>query len=408
MRTVPGLCGLLAGLMWLVGTNAVQARVQLDTSVAPPYQTEEAGVLGGTAVTTLDCVFSRVGLPYEARVVPWRRAWFNLQNGLTDGVFSVMPHAEMETVADLSGPLALEKWYWYARSAERLRAPGFPESARLGVVLGSNVSGWLRTRGLAPVEEVTSERQLLQLLDNDRIDAFLADSRTVEALLERHAAGVALFSRFERYMPLAAYFSHRFLTSRPGFLARFNGALADCNTESMQLSAGEQLRLTRLLESNLAPLVRSREVLGALRQRRETQPLLPETRIMALDQQWRAEIGVTPQPLIQAVLAEPLSRFLAAFESHHQDLYNELLVVDRQGLNVGISRVSSDYWQGDEEKFSRVFPPATSDHHMGAIEYDASTGRFQVHISVRVVDPDTGTALGVLIAGVDVEALLQE
>ncbi len=34
----------------------------------------------------------------------------------------------------------------------------------------------------------------------------------------------------------------------------------------------------------------------------------------------------------------------------------EVFVMDARGLNVAASDVTSDYWQGDEEKFSETFP----------------------------------------------------
>lgn len=398
---------LVLGLVMAAGSAAACARMQLDTSIAPPYQTEQDGVLGGSAVTTLNCVFGKIGLSYQVRVVPWRRAWFNLQNNLTDGVFSVMAHPEMEAHGRLSAPLALEKWYWFGRSLEQLRAPDFPANLRLGAVLGSNASGWMRQRGLIPVEEVTSERQLLQLLDSGRIDAFLADAATMEQWLTEQQSRAALYSDFEKYTPLAVYFSHAFLASRPGFFERFNAELAECNTASMALSDGEHLRLVRLMEAMLLPLSRSSEVLAALRRQRDQGEWLSQMQIDALDEQWRREISATERPLIQTMLQQHLSRYLQVFEEKHPD-FTEVMVVDRQGMNLGISRPSSDYWQGDEDKFLQVFPPARDSYHVGSIEYDASTGKFQVPVSVRVTDPDSGEALGVLIVGVDIEAILQD
>ena len=77
-------------------------------------------------------------------------------------------------------------------------------------------------------------------------------------------------------------------------------------------------------------------------------------KILELDKKWRAETKSTDQPLISATLTNPLSSYLTRIQAHAKGLYTEIFVMDTNGLNVGQSNISSDYWQGDEAKFQKT------------------------------------------------------
>ena len=398
------LVGLLLVSLPLPGTG----RILLDTSHSPPYQLEQDGSVSGSAVETLSCVFRAVGLPYEVRVVPWRRARFNVQNGLSDGLFSAMPFAEMDQYATLSAPLALEKWYWFALSERLLYEKSFPLGRRLGGVLGSNQSGWLAERGMALSDEVTSVGQLVSLLESGRIDAFLADIHTVHQYLRDHDPVPLIYSRFEKYTPLGVYFSNNFLRARPDFLNRFNDKMSQCNTATVQLSAVELGKLMRMVEARMLPVAGSTEVISAVTDANRVRANMSVEHLRHLDRKWIEEMETGSRDLIDKVQSSRLSRYLQVVEAKESGFFTEILVMDRVGLNVGVSRVTSDYWQGDEKKYQAVFPPGGEHIFIDRIEYDASTGKFQVQVSVRLHDPVTAEAIGVMTAGIDVEAMLQE
>jgi ABC-type amino acid transport substrate-binding protein len=397
----------LVVLLALVSAPAA-ARMLLDTNVSPPWQLERDGQLTGTAVATLDCVLSAIGIPYEVRVVPWRRGHFNVQNGLSEGIFSVMPTAEMDRYATLSAPLALEKWYWFALSEAVLDQAGFPEAHRIGAVLGSNQASWLATRGIRPAEEVTAVSQLVTLVETGRIDTFLADIHTVNEYLASRSNRPLIYSRFEKYTPLGVYFSHRFLGSRRGFLERFNAAVADCNTSSVQLSADEQIRVHRLVEERVTDWAHGELLISALREANRVRHDVTPADIQRLDHQWMSEVSSGDHVLIATIQGHPLSALLRDIQQRSGGLFTEIIVMDRLGLNVAVSEITSDYWQGDESKYQRVFPPGGEAVFMDRIEYDPSTRQFQVQVSIRITDPQSMTPIGVLTVGIDVEAMLQE
>lgn len=65
----------------------------------------------------------------------------------------------------------------------------------------------------------------------------------------------------------------------------------------------------------------------------------------------------------------------------------EVILMDRNGANVCISRETSDYWQGDEEKFQKPYQEG-HDIFMGEAAFDQSTGVYALQISALVWDGD--------------------
>jgi hypothetical protein len=86
-------------------------------------------------------------------------------------------------------------------------------------------------------------------------------------------------------------------------------------------------------------------------------------------------------------------------------MYTEIFVMDGRGLNVGQSDVTPDYWQGDEAKWQKTYLEGPGAIHIGDIEMDESTQQFQAQVSVSVVDPASGTVIGAVTVGVNVDAL---
>ncbi len=81
----------------------------------------------------------------------------------------------------------------------------------------------------------------------------------------------------------------------------------------------------------------------------------------------------------------------------HNRLYTEAFVCDNQGAVVGEYPMTSDYWQGDEDKFLKSFNGGKGQVYIGPIELDESSGEISVQISVPV--SSQGEAVGVLVVG---------
>ncbi|MEW6730729.1 MAG: PDC sensor domain-containing protein [Acidobacteriota bacterium] len=83
--------------------------------------------------------------------------------------------------------------------------------------------------------------------------------------------------------------------------------------------------------------------------------------------------------------------------------YLESFVMDNQGAIVCMTDKTSDYWQGNEDKWIKSFNDGKGQIYIDKPQYDNSTKRVLLHISVPVID--TSKTIGVLTVGVDLEVL---
>lgn len=169
-----------------------------------------------------------------------------------------------------------------------------------------------------------------------------------------------------------------------------------------------QEAMRRLAESDLRAWASQPTIVDAVRvQNRQNQGMDGE-RIAALDRRWRAEMASPSRPMVQALMANVLSSFLNLKKRRSNGLITEIIVMDRFGLNAGLSDASSDYWQGDEDKWRRTFLVGPDAMYIGTIERDQSTRRLQGQLSLPVVDPVTGKPIGAVTIGVDVSKLFKQ
>ncbi len=125
-----------------------------------------------------------------------------------------------------------------------------------------------------------------------------------------------------------------------------------------------------------------------------------------LDLSWRADVGVTDSALISGVMDHPLSEILRERIAASDGMLTELFVMDARGLNVAAAAPTSDYWQGDEEKFTETFPLGPDAVHISEVEFDESSQTYQSQVSITIVDPASGAVVGAMTIGIDAGRLL--
>jgi hypothetical protein len=162
-----------------------------------------------------------------------------------------------------------------------------------------------------------------------------------------------------------------------------------------------------LLEANIKTWLQEHTVIDGIKLQNTRHTTLTQDDIQRLDQQWRTERQSTEQPLINGVLANSTSSFLKEIKEKNAGLFSEIFVMDNKGLNVGQSDVTSDYWQGDEDKWQQTYLEGPGTLFIGKREFDESSGKFLIQISVSVVDPDTQETIGAATIGVNLVQLMR-
>ena len=127
---------------------------------------------------------------------------------------------------------------------------------------------------------------------------------------------------------------------------------------------------------------------------------LTQAEVLALDRKWRRSRGIH-DPIVRPYLTNPCAEYLRTMQRANTG-WAELFVMDCKGCIVAESGKTSDYWQGDEAKWSECYNNGEGKVYAGEIEFDESTQAYVVQISVPVLD-ETGETIGALTASVKAE-----
>ncbi len=123
--------------------------------------------------------------------------------------------------------------------------------------------------------------------------------------------------------------------------------------------------------------------------------------IQQRDEIWKAA-GDNLNSLIRRVTQNEVARYFQRRVENNVAI-DEVFLTDNQGANVAAYPPTSDYWQGDEEKWTASYNNGNGVVFIGPLEYDESTQKTQVQISAPVISNEE--TVGVLILGVSVDYL---
>jgi hypothetical protein len=118
--------------------------------------------------------------------------------------------------------------------------------------------------------------------------------------------------------------------------------------------------------------------------------------IQKIDDEWKA--GKVRKEIMAGACADRL-RQLASEKSY----YIEVFVTDNQGALVCANEVTSDYWQGDEPKWTRSFNDGQGRVFIDRPRFDESAKATLGTISVPMMDGDR--TIGVVTIGVITDKL---
>lgn len=120
--------------------------------------------------------------------------------------------------------------------------------------------------------------------------------------------------------------------------------------------------------------------------------------IKATDEEWQKTAGITP--FMKAMMESACGKHLQAMQKSKPFLA-EVFIMDNLGANVAMTDKTSDYWQGDEPKFTDSFKDGQGAVHISKVKFDESTQAYLVQVSVPVKDGDK--AIGAITIGIDLD-----
>ncbi|WP_432454541.1 substrate-binding periplasmic protein [Agarivorans sp. QJM3NY_29] len=378
--------------------NSNPATLRLYTNISPPYQEIQNNQLAGSSVEILACLMETLDWPYAVQTAPWKRVYSRVRAGEADGFFSSLPFPQANDFAALSSPAALEKWYWFYTSPELVKD-------KVGIVRGATVDLWLQAAyPTIKVQRVNTLDQLVKLLIKGRVNSILMDKQTFENV-QKQTLGKEINSQFEKYSPLGFYFSKAYLANHPDFLDAFNQALPRCVSSLPTLSNTERVLMERIATEKISEWVNNPQVIRAVEQSNQRTSSLTDANLADLNSGLQ-KIPTRLQAKVDSIINSELSDYLEEIAANSAGLYLEIIVFDARGVNVGQSQPTSDYWQGDEAKYSQTYLQGNGAMFIDDINYDASTRNFLVQVSLTISSAANDNPIGGVTIGIDIEKAL--
>ncbi len=382
--------------------------INLATNISSAFTSDLPSGSSQNLLPHLQCIFKQMKRDYSVQVMPWRRAYQDVKSNRIDGFFTAVPMRQVDPYAVLSSPLVLENWYWFWRM-DTIAPESWREGYRLGSILGSQQETWLGEAGYKVDMSANNLPQLIKLLQGKRIDVILADRENfMQAAKELKIDANNFQARFFRYVPLGVYFNEQFLNQNPEFLSEFNQQITGCATEHFAVSEYERQQIKELLIRKIERWKRLPKLESLLIERNLKTRRFSKQEIAERDKKWTQAFMRNDFSYSIELVDQEMSAQLREIKKQSQDVVTEIIITDARGLNFAISDMTSDYWQGDEAKFTEVFSKPANTMHFGDINYDESTKRFQLQLSVPLYTEEKFEPLGVMVFGIDVEKVLSQ
>lgn len=153
-----------------------------------------------------------------------------------------------------------------------------------------------------------------------------------------------------------------------------------------------------LAHARLAGVGRDPVIVAAVNARNLIDQDMPE--ILAIDADWRNEVATTP--FMQSLMDSDCARRLLRIRDS-APYFAEIFIMDQRGALVAMTDRTSDYWQGDEEKFTRSFNNGAGAVFVDEVEFDESTMAYLSHVSVPVRMGDA--VIGVITFGINTDVI---
>lgn len=156
-----------------------------------------------------------------------------------------------------------------------------------------------------------------------------------------------------------------------------------------------QKQLREILSDRIVGLemfVKNAIFISAVKKQNQENKSLEE--INRIDEEWRAGSS----PLLAESQNSKAGKYLKNIIIKQADIYNEAFLTDQKGANVAAYPATSDYWQGDEDKFTLSYNGGKGKVYVGKMEYDESSKTNAVQISIPLFYG--GKTIGVFVIGV--------
>ena len=352
---------------------------------------------------TVECALSRLDLTYEIIQSPIKRNRILTTKNNIDGFFLHAPNILSDEIAVSTHPLAIERWFLFS-NAGTAPLDNFRDKP-IGAVLGSNEYRWLKEQGYEKIVTAPTMASIVRMLSRNRIEIALAEETHFWlTALNLKLKSNAFQQQFIKYAPLVLYFSRNFVNKSPTIVRDFNANIDVCVTDLLQPSSIEVRRLLALHKKVMLDDANHRNIISLL-EKFVRKPIAP-AQAKQLDENWtRAVNQKKTTPTLDQILQNDLSKLLQKIVKSNRDVIAEIFIYDTEGYILGLDKPTSDFWQGDEAPYRNISQNGYI-IHVSDIDFDESTEKFQIQISIPLKKGLKAKAIAYMTIGFDVENAL--
>lgn len=168
---------------------------------------------------------------------------------------------------------------------------------------------------------------------------------------------------------------------------------------ALDASPAAEAKVKAFAKDKLLPLVTDEVWVREIKAQNAKKITLDE--IKKIDQTWiKAEEEL---PIQKEKLTNPCAQEVRKITTTIPAL-RETFVMDDQGANVGQNNLTSDFWQGDEDKWQKSFAGGKGGIDIGKAKFDKSANTTLQQVSLPVLDADA-TVIGAVTFGIAIDSL---
>lgn len=127
---------------------------------------------------------------------------------------------------------------------------------------------------------------------------------------------------------------------------------------------------------------------------------MPLAEIQEIDKAWMATKGIDGR--MKGLMENACAKAVKHVQARHKEIA-EAFVMDDQGANVCMTNKTSDYWQGDEDKWQQSFKGGQGAVFVDKPKFDESAQAYLVQVSAPVASG--GRVIGAVTVGINLERL---
>jgi len=125
------------------------------------------------------------------------------------------------------------------------------------------------------------------------------------------------------------------------------------------------------------------------------------------DWHWTPSQDIGTIPLMETIIGNPVSYKLRKMtgllrKKYGYDVFGEVFITNKYGVNIGQTGGTSDYYQADEKWWQETEKKGV---YLGKVGYDESSEVYSIEMGIKIKDED-GTFLGVLKAVYNLKSII--